>query len=735
MAFNVQQAIKDGYTMEEINQYLASKKTAAPVQPQVQQVQQPQIPQAPASPQPSGAMAILDSILKPFFTTGKNIGGAGFEGGRALMDKLGVQNVYADAKGNAVKNPFLSDEELQSISDDPMGAMGKQLRASAGVASWAVPFGKGAGLISKVLAPGAAVGALSKASEDNTGVSDILKGAAGGALTAGVVHGGGKLLEGGAKLIGKGVNKVGNMVANDAVQGYGKATPTMYEKAVTEHGLDINKLIQKHVPKGANYEAMLGDATKRGSGGVLGFKMGQAENTIGRAVEAAGATVRVSGDDVVKELVKQRKLLKATVGNERNIEALDAIIEETQKLFKNGMSTKQLLKLKRAADSKFGSAVVDETTGSVAAQAQKVLANFARNKLKQILPTVKDALEMETELYTLKPILNKARGTLNTQGSQIRTGSFNGVTDIINPFSYYKSWVNNPNNPMPIPIPNAMDLGEKMANFGKKVSPSKEGVGLLEKVLGQNPSNAFLGQVSSRIGASTQGSGDNKNQNEAAAQNSSYNNQGGNDPNSQMYHTDNIPQQQITGNETMDKILQPAIERRIKPEQLMQVLMSPQISAKTKAALKDAYDVQEQSIKAQEDAIKNSKNEESTKFSEGDKKFVLGERATTTALQSIDNIDTGPIAAGQSMVSELLGTQSPEVTKFKSQLAIARTAVRNALLGANMSDQEIKSLLDATFDYSQPKQVLKARMEALVGMLKDYRENVAGNNQIGLIQQ
>lgn len=721
MAFNIQQALQDGYTMEEINQYLASQKPAAPVQPQVQQIPNTQVPD-----QSSGIQSILDSILKPFVTTGKNIAGGAFELTRTGLDKAGVKNVYNDPQGNLRENPFLTSNELEQFSTDPMGSLGKQLRASAGVASWAVPFGKGANLLSKVLGPGFAVGALQKASEDNAGVEDVLKGGVGGAATAGLVHGGGKLLEGGANLIGKGAKKLGGMIANDAAQGYGKATPTMFEKAVTEHGFDVNKLIQKYVPKGANYETVLGDVSKRGGGGVIGFKMGQAENTINRAVEGAGATVRVSGDDVVKELMSQKKLLKATVGNERNVAALDAIIEETKKLFKNGMSTKQLLKLKRAADSKFGSAVVDESTGSVAAQAQKVLANFARSKLKQILPTVKDALEMETELYTLKPILNKARGTLNTQGSQIRTGAFSGLTDFINPASYYKYAMNNPS------------VSSRLMGGATEAAPkaTSNEIGVLQKVLGQNPNDALLGQASSRIGGSFVKNPDQENsQYNQSGTNSTNYNQNGNDVNSQINHESSIPQNDLTGNDTLNNVLQPAVERKIKPEQLMQVLMSPQISAKTKAALKDAYDVQEQSIKLQEDAIKNSKKEESTKFSEGDKKFVLGERATSTALQSIDNIDTGPIAAGQSMVSELLGTQSPEVTKFKSQLAIARTAVRNALLGANMSEQEIKSLLDATFDYSQPKQVLKARMEALVGTLKDYRENVAGNNQSGLIQQ
>lgn len=115
-------------------------------------------------------------------------------------------------------------------------------------------------------------------------------------------------------------------------------------------------------------------------------------------------------------------------------------------------------------------------------------------------------------------------------------------------------------------------------------------------------------------------------------------------------------------------------------------------------------------------------------LSEGDKKFALAEQEASKALQLLDTsgVKTGKIANAASTVTDLLGTTGKNVTALKSQIASARTAVKNALLGANMSPSEIKSIEDSLFDYSQPPQVLKQRLEVFVQSMSDYRNNIAG---------
>lgn len=393
-------------------------------------------------------------------------------------------------------------------------------------AMWALPIGKvvegavlikGMPLVTKILRgaiTGATQGSIYNLTtpENITNKDRALK-TGRGALTGGLVGGG---LNAATGITGNAFKGVKQFISNKMAQGYGKASPSLYQRAIEEHGIDLNKIIKKYVPAGSNYDDMLGLSNQRGSGGIIGEKMQQAEQRIDEAIKSSGITIKVSGSDLIKELTKQQKSLRQTVGNKTNIDALNTIINETKQLFKNGITAKKLLSMKRAADNKFGSAIVDENTGSVAAQAQKILANFARSKLKTILPTVKKALDEETELYTLKEVLNRARGTASTQGSEIRVGQFQSLLDLVNPFKYGSAVANTPklsslimnitSNKKPIEdtlikngIKDASTLSEKIVNGiidivrgASVVNTSKgkqEQKGIIDDILSENKDN------------------------------------------------------------------------------------------------------------------------------------------------------------------------------------------------------------------------------------------------------
>lgn len=78
------------------------------------------------------------------------------------------------------------------------------------------------------------------------------------------------------------------------------------------------------------------------------------------------------------------------------------------------------------------------------------------------------------------------------------------------------------------------------------------------------------------------------------------------------------------------------------------------------------------------------------------------------------DVQVGPVAGRISKLSEITGAESSDQTRLKSKIATARTAARNALLGANMSDKEIESYLDATFDIRLPTSVLTERIRTFV---------------------
>ncbi len=76
---------------------------------------------------------------------------------------------------------------------DPKAALIQQLKDSANLGSWAVPFGKGAGIVSKAIIPGAAVGGLQSFGGGGN-AEDIIRSSLIGATTAGLLQKGGELV-------------------------------------------------------------------------------------------------------------------------------------------------------------------------------------------------------------------------------------------------------------------------------------------------------------------------------------------------------------------------------------------------------------------------------------------------------------------------------------------------------------------------------------------------------------
>jgi hypothetical protein len=153
---------------------------------------------------------IFDSIIEPGKQYGKLAGGAGYELYRAGKSALGDKNAYYDNKTNkTVQNPFLSEQEIQEIQQKPLETAA---RRTAGAASYLVPFGRGANILSKVLLPGLATGALTKASEDDTNASDIAMSGLTGMVGSGLLHGATSGVSKALSGLGGGLGKVANRV-------------------------------------------------------------------------------------------------------------------------------------------------------------------------------------------------------------------------------------------------------------------------------------------------------------------------------------------------------------------------------------------------------------------------------------------------------------------------------------------------------------------------------------------
>lgn len=145
---------------------------------------------------------LLSGIAKPFVDTGKNIGAAVYEGGRALdsaagspvAHAMGSMNDYQDKTGNTINDPFLSQQDTENYHTNPLGQILNQAKDSANIASYAVPFGKGANMLTKTLLPGAVSGGLQGVSQQNVTPSSLAGSIGMGAAGAGVMGGLAKIL-------------------------------------------------------------------------------------------------------------------------------------------------------------------------------------------------------------------------------------------------------------------------------------------------------------------------------------------------------------------------------------------------------------------------------------------------------------------------------------------------------------------------------------------------------------
>lgn len=178
---------------------------------------------------------ILNSVANPFVKTGKNIAGAGYEGARAIDSLLGNKNAYVNQQtGKVMEDPFLSQQDLQKIDTNPAEYIGDQAKNSAAIASYAIPFGKGANLLTKAILPGAAVGAGQSLPDAKNG-EDVVRNAITGGLTGGALEALGGVL---GKL--KGAAGAGAQKGADAISG--KVNPDIFSSVVKADPNYVNNI-------------------------------------------------------------------------------------------------------------------------------------------------------------------------------------------------------------------------------------------------------------------------------------------------------------------------------------------------------------------------------------------------------------------------------------------------------------------------------------------------------------
>lgn len=375
---------------------------------------------------------VLNSVSSPFVKTGKNLAGAGFEVARAADSALGNKNAYVNQDTRqTVENPFID------VNNFTNGLASKgvtdQVKNSAAIASWGVPFGKAGFLGSKFIAPGAAVGAA-QALPDATSAEDVVKGAVTGAVTGGALQLGGKVL---GKVLG-GTSKISPSLevgAQKLEQGTRtiRVKPSVYgagqEKA-------INETLTKYKVKGSaqqQYEA-------------LQPTMDKIESKITDVIKS-NPDVSVTRNDVLESF---RKSLASSV---RSGELTDKqAVSETQKYLDDltkasggtgkftDINLEKLRALKKLVNEDY-KGVYAITSNPMSAKAltprQKVIEaawDSLDGAVKNASPEMKTLLKDESNLYKSAPSLSSARSnppTLRFMGTSIPAGVTQKGKDVL----------------------------------------------------------------------------------------------------------------------------------------------------------------------------------------------------------------------------------------------------------------------------------------------------------------
>lgn len=100
-------------------------------------------------------------------------------------------------------------------------------------------------------------------------------------------------------------------------------------------------------------------------------------------------------------------------------------------------------------------------------------------------------------------------------------------------------------------------------------------------------------------------------------------------------------------------------------------------------------------------------------------KQMAYEAAANIAQNALTKLNSGAIQSGFGQktlgsIGETLGTNSAEQQAYRSDIAAMRTAIQNALLGANMSPKEMEQVMAAIPQYSDDPNIARQKLQSLM---------------------
>lgn len=352
---------------------------------------------------------IASSVVDPFAQTARMIGGGAFELGR--LGRAAISSPEEDIRIWEAENPFLSKEKLEEASKDPRKFLLEQIKASAGVAAWAVP---GGGALPAKLAKGALAGGLAGFGQTKgTSAEELAKGFGKGALIGGVTAG---ALDIGGRGVKAALSKIEERAAKKLLGGTG----SQFAKALRDKGIDPIAIAKK-------YGLLQRDPQKALD--ILDDTIKSSEDDILREIQNldVGVGKRLISKQTFIDAINKRANALNKTNNFVEANGLQRFAENFGKQHGKYISADQALAFVRDANRNLGARQVTTETLAAQAEGQRTLAKLARKTLKGISTKIKDSLRTQEELFTIEPILRSTMGKVAKGGTLTGPGGLTGT--------------------------------------------------------------------------------------------------------------------------------------------------------------------------------------------------------------------------------------------------------------------------------------------------------------------
>jgi len=352
--------------------------------------------------------SVVNALASPFLKSGRIIGGAGYEVGREVASRMGKKDVWQG------ENPFLSPEELTQAGESPgKFIFEKGIKPGAGVASWGIPVGKGAGFAKQFVIPGAKIGALQGLS---TGIGknaeevvlDIGNGAVKGAAFSAAIG----VLSKAFGRLGTRTQEAGSKL-REGVRGIREPASIYGARSEREINQALNKLGIKGSPQ-SQYEQLepvyrkLSENISQGLANkpdvpfdTMQLKKAMLESVNKSGQIRTGVMTTAEAEKAVDDYIIQIMSTKSAISS-----------------FGNTISGPDLFNIKMNVMNPDVSKAYDALAkGQSLSTTQKILKNI-RDSVDDVLalayPDVKEATVLQSKLYDAADSLNVARKTVPT---------------------------------------------------------------------------------------------------------------------------------------------------------------------------------------------------------------------------------------------------------------------------------------------------------------------------------